>query len=902
MEQLSVVAGFVLSTAVKGALLVGVVALVIVLLRLRSAALRHAFWTLVVLAHLALPALAFLVPAVEVELPAWVPSGLLGGPVNRDDVAVTAPATGRTSSGRAVVGVGAVGGARRARTTVVAVPAVPAAPAAAAAPAVAAVAAAAPLPSLPRAARGGGPRLTAPRALAPRAFSGTRPARFAPVRDGGAGVPLSLILLGIWLAGAAIVLVRLGLGTVQVARLAHSGRPVIDSSWLALLHDVADRLDINRPVTLLRGSRLTVPVTWGVVYPIVLLPEDADTWDTERRRHVLVHELAHVTRLDALTQLLGQVATAIFWFDPAVWYAVHRMRVERERACDDVVLTEGAAPSRYAGDLLEMVRALEMLHRRATPAFATLAMARQHDFEGRMMSILDPAPDRRRLGTGGATVAMAAFALLMVPLSAVRAREAMPYADVAHGHASGHGGIARDLARASRATSVTVYGGGSASARRAAQVDSAVAALAAQMDRMLPARAALDTALAVWRAPVVSVGSLGDGSVSVASAAAPAVIGEALPTTIASTDCDVRTRGTGTSIHSNDDGGNDFTFAYTHHESGRCQRVVIDGRVTFNDDETDIASLARGASIEIEERVDGGDRRVFSAVSRANAFERSYTVNGRPAAFDADARSWLASMIQTVIREGGFGARERVARIRGEGGVPAVLAEIDRIHSTGARRRYYEALLDQGAIDDRDLSAIVKRVGPHLAGSSGDLSAVLTKLPVARLTSDAYDDLERSVNRIDSDGDKARVLMALTTARAEPRIYALALRAARGISSDGDKSRVLIDAAPRVFALGDESMLADYFHAAQTISSDGDKSRVLTRAIDGGRANETTTGTLIALARSISSDGDKSRVLVRIADAGLLANDALRDAYIEAARTISSDGDYRRAMERALRR
>ena len=883
MEQLTVVAGLVLSAAVKGALLVGVVALVIVILRLRSAALRHAFWTLVVLAHLALPALAFLVPAVEVELPGWVPSGwLVGASVAAVDTVAVAPRW--APAARAVVAAGAVGATGRGRARAAAsVQGVPAVPAPAAVPRSAAV------PAYPGAVRVGGSRAVAPQGRAPRASFGTTPVAFAPARDAGTGVPLSLVLLGIWLAGMAVVLVRLGVGTVQVARLAHSGRPVIDSSWLALLHDVADRLDINRPVTLLRGSRLTVPVTWGVVYPIVLLPDDADTWDTERRRHVLVHELAHVTRLDALTQLLGQVATAIFWFDPAVWYAVHRMRVERERACDDVVLTEGAAPSRYAGDLLEMVRALEMLRRQATPAFATLAMARQHDFEGRMLSILDPAPDRRRLGTGGATIAMAVFALLMVPLSAVRARETMPSSDVAFGRAAEQGGIAQDLARASRATSASVYAGGLG--KRAVPLDTVMA----QMDTMLRTSAALmDTVLAFPAPPAVPAPAV--------APALPMVAGGALPTAIASTDCEARTRGTGTSIHSNDDGGDDYTFAYTHREAGRCQRVVIDGRVTFNDDETDIASMARGASIEIEERVDGGARRMFSAVSRADAFERSYTVNDRPATFDADARAWLASMIRTVIREGGFGARERVARIRREGGVPAVLAEIERIHSTGARRRYYEALLDQGEIDDRDLASIVKRVGPQLAGSSGDLSAVLTKLPAARLSSDAYDDLERSIQRIGSDGDKARVLMALTTARAEPRMYALALRAARGISSDGDKSRVLIDAAPRVFALGDQSMIADYFRAAQTISSDGDKSRVLMRAIDGGRGNEKTTSTLITLARSIASDGDKSRVLKRIADAGLITSEGLRAAYVDAVRTISSDGDYRRAMERVVRR
>lgn len=422
MEQLTVVAGLVLSAAVKGALLVGVVALVIVILRLRSAALRHAFWTLVVLAHLALPALAFLVPAVEVELPGWVPSGwLVGASVAAVDTVAVAPRW--APAARAVVAAGAVGATGRGRARAAAsVQGVPAVPAPAAVPRSAAV------PAYPGAVRVGGSRAVAPQGRAPRASFGTTPVAFAPARDAGTGVPLSLVLLGIWLAGMAVVLVRLGVGTVQVARLAHSGRPVIDSSWLALLHDVADRLDINRPVTLLRGSRLTVPVTWGVVYPIVLLPDDADTWDTERRRHVLVHELAHVTRLDALTQLLGQVATAIFWFDPAVWYAVHRMRVERERACDDLVLRSGTRASDYAAHLLEIARAHRSLRLASS---ALVSMARPSHLESRLLWVLDAARARGVPSARATGLTVLAGLLVVGPLAAVRPTEAAARQDAA---------------------------------------------------------------------------------------------------------------------------------------------------------------------------------------------------------------------------------------------------------------------------------------------------------------------------------------------------------------------------------------------------------------------------------------------------------------------------------------
>ena len=80
-------------------------------------------------------------------------------------------------------------------------------------------------------------------------------------------------------------------------------------------------------------------------------------WPTDRRRDVLLHELAHVKRLDCLTQALAQVACALYWFNPRHGSRARRMRVERERACDDLVLGAGTRASDYAGHLLEMAQA-----------------------------------------------------------------------------------------------------------------------------------------------------------------------------------------------------------------------------------------------------------------------------------------------------------------------------------------------------------------------------------------------------------------------------------------------------------------------------------------------------------------------------------------------------------------
>ncbi|MGH7477707.1 MAG: M56 family metallopeptidase [Longimicrobiales bacterium] len=216
------------------------------------------------------------------------------------------------------------------------------------------------------------------------------------------GWPAALGLM--WLAGALALLAHLALGHARVAALRRRAAPVTAGHCFEQLAGVAARLGVRRPMLRI-AARGSMPMLIGVLRPTVLLPAEATLWSEMRLRAVLIHELAHVMRRDAWTQLAAELLCALHWPNPLAWLARRRLRIEREHACDDVVLNAGARASDYAAQLLEVAHAL-----RAAPgtSLVAMAMARPAQLAGRLLAVLD----ERRARGGVRRAALAATLLI----------------------------------------------------------------------------------------------------------------------------------------------------------------------------------------------------------------------------------------------------------------------------------------------------------------------------------------------------------------------------------------------------------------------------------------------------------------------------------------------------------
>ena len=226
-------------------------------------------------------------------------------------------------------------------------------------------------------------------------------------------------LLAFWLGGTLFALGHLLASWGALARARRKARVFSPAALGAL--------GLRDPVAILETPKGSMPMAFGLVRPAVLLPADAAEWSPERRRLVLLHELAHIQRGDLATHLLGRIACCLYWWNPLTWTAWRQFLKEREHAADDRVLSSGARASDYAGHLLDIARAM---HSPGPMQSAALAMARRSQLEGRLLAILDSTINRK--SPGRATVAMAALVAMavLVPFAALRAQAPAASSDV----------------------------------------------------------------------------------------------------------------------------------------------------------------------------------------------------------------------------------------------------------------------------------------------------------------------------------------------------------------------------------------------------------------------------------------------------------------------------------------
>jgi beta-lactamase regulating signal transducer with metallopeptidase domain len=623
----------------------------------------------------------------------------------------------------------------------------------------------------------------------------------------------------LWLGGVLGVLVWMLAGELSLIRLARRSASVRSGPWATTLGRLRSEGQVPRRVRVLESESSIVPMTHGVARPLVLLPSAGRSWPAVHRRDVLLHELAHVRRRDGFTHGVARLACVLHWFNPLVWIALQRTRVEREHACDDAVLAAGSPASSYASSLLATARSLRVAR---VPASAGLAMAAGSSLGDRLRAILDAGRRRSRPRPAVTGALLLSSLVLALPLAALAPSAE---AGTAGGPSSpGSSALVRRLAAPAASQQVQAI--------CPAATDGRARTVKLTGTMSITGRGTASNGEDQW---VVWTGA--DCSVVIHATGEPG---------FDATETDVSALPDGARFEiRHTDGRTERVYEVRPGDSGLVRRYTVDGR----DAPLDGAFERWRAALILE----------FIRRSGWDAEARTLRILGRSGVRGVlDEVEYLESdrvaglYLRTLLGTGEVGAGDvaRVlettgTRIESDRETGRVLAAVpSSLLGTETARRAFVGVI-AGIESDREKA---KAIGSLLESGSVGPSIAADLLGVAQT--------------VGSDRELANLLVGLAERGVPAGSDGAYIAAATTIESDREKARVLaalLDRGPRAAAT-----VRDALNEARTIASDRELGRFLTGLLERGLVTEEVRPSFDAALETIESERERNRVLAAL--------------------------------------
>lgn len=192
------------------------------------------------------------------------------------------------------------------------------------------------------------------------------------------------IIVAFYIIGIFLQLFIILKGYHQLSKYKTEQLSNIPADWAAIFNQVAQKLGIKKMIQFHLSAIINVPLVIGYLKPVVLFPIAlVNQLDNEQVEAILIHELSHVRRNDFLLNLVKTAIETLLFFNPFVWMAGRFIHIEREHACDDLVLKVTGKPLNYAHALLK----LELLKDKNSPAYALAATGKSQNLYQRIKRI-----------------------------------------------------------------------------------------------------------------------------------------------------------------------------------------------------------------------------------------------------------------------------------------------------------------------------------------------------------------------------------------------------------------------------------------------------------------------------------------------------------------------------------
>jgi beta-lactamase regulating signal transducer with metallopeptidase domain len=227
-----------------------------------------------------------------------------------------------------------------------------------------------------------------------------------------------------WLVGFLACFAFIARRIWQTHERLRNTRTPVDVATRDMLAEISRRLGMTKTPAAYTTKAAEQPFVWGWLSGSIYLPSEfAQIGDAAQRRAILTHEFAHISRRDAAVNLVQLIVQAVFFFHPLVWWANRELRREREKCCDEFVLSSsGASPRQYSEAIVEVLARAAQGRRSAS----VLAVGGQFEgVEERIAAILTPNRQFHRRPSWNVKGATFAVACCVLPTALVLTSRAL---------------------------------------------------------------------------------------------------------------------------------------------------------------------------------------------------------------------------------------------------------------------------------------------------------------------------------------------------------------------------------------------------------------------------------------------------------------------------------------------
>lgn len=192
------------------------------------------------------------------------------------------------------------------------------------------------------------------------------------------------IIVVLYIIGILLQLFIIAKGYYQLSILKKESLSVIPEDWKLIFQHIKSSLGIQKDIRFDLSAIVNVPLVIGYLKPVVLFPIAlVNQLDHDQVEAILIHELSHIRRNDFLLNLIKTAIETLLFYNPFVWMAGRFIHIEREHACDDLVVKITGKPLNYAHALLK----LELLKDNKSPAYALAATGQNQNLYQRIKRI-----------------------------------------------------------------------------------------------------------------------------------------------------------------------------------------------------------------------------------------------------------------------------------------------------------------------------------------------------------------------------------------------------------------------------------------------------------------------------------------------------------------------------------